>query len=109
MDCEGNRDGQHCERCKPDHFFSPVPDEQGRTPCEACNCDPTGKVIVSSGSPPSNPHLLLQDPKVHNAHRTACVSASPESPVKSATSVLPTIGTLTTLVATVATACQKEA
>ena len=43
LECDGNRDGQHCERCKPNHFFSPVQDEKGRTPCEPCNCDTTGK------------------------------------------------------------------
>jgi laminin gamma 1 len=42
MDCEGYRDGQHCERCLPNHFFSPIKDEMGRIPCEPCNCDPTG-------------------------------------------------------------------
>ena len=43
MDCDGNKAGQHCDRCKPDHYESKVADELGRTPCEACNCDATGK------------------------------------------------------------------
>ncbi|XP_059094696.1 laminin subunit gamma-1-like isoform X3 [Tigriopus californicus] len=42
LDCEGNRDGPNCERCRINHFFSPIQDAFGRTPCEACNCDPTG-------------------------------------------------------------------
>ncbi len=42
MDCEGNRDGPHCERCKVNHYYSPVPDALGRTPCEPCACDITG-------------------------------------------------------------------
>ena len=25
MDCEGNRDGPHCEICKKDHYFSHTP------------------------------------------------------------------------------------
>ena len=45
MDCEGNKAGQHCDRCKPDHYESKVEDEKGRTPCEACNCDPIGRCI----------------------------------------------------------------
>jgi len=42
MGCEGNRDGQHCERCLPNHFFSLQPDDAGKVPCEACDCDPIG-------------------------------------------------------------------
>ena len=42
LECDGHRDGQHCERCKPNHFFSPNQDDQGRIPCEPCNCDSTG-------------------------------------------------------------------
>uniref|UniRef100_A0A0K2SX80 Laminin subunit gamma-1 n=1 Tax=Lepeophtheirus salmonis TaxID=72036 RepID=A0A0K2SX80_LEPSM len=42
MDCEGNRGGAHCEVCKSNHYFSPVPDADDRIPCEPCNCDPTG-------------------------------------------------------------------
>jgi hypothetical protein len=48
MGCEGYRDGQHCERCLPNHFFSLLQDERGRTPCEACDCDPVGKTIKLS-------------------------------------------------------------
>jgi laminin beta 4 len=47
MDCEGYRDGQHCERCLPNHFFSPIKDEMGRIPCEPCNCDPTGMFNIN--------------------------------------------------------------
>jgi hypothetical protein len=43
LDCGGHRDGPNCERCKENHFESPVPDAQGRKPCEPCNCDPTGR------------------------------------------------------------------
>lgn len=42
IECAGNRDGPHCEICKPNHYISPVKDAFGRQPCEACDCDPTG-------------------------------------------------------------------
>jgi len=42
MECGGNRDGPHCEVCKPNHYISPIKDTFGRQPCEACDCDPTG-------------------------------------------------------------------
>ena len=47
MDCEGNKAGQHCDRCKADHYESKVQDEKGRTPCEPCLCDEPGKLICS--------------------------------------------------------------
>jgi len=42
VECGGNRDGPHCEICKPNHYISPVKDTLGRQPCEPCDCDPTG-------------------------------------------------------------------
>ena len=45
MDCEGNKAGQHCDRCKADHYESKVQDEKGRTPCEPCLCDEPGKLV----------------------------------------------------------------
>eukprot|EP00092_Neocalanus_flemingeri_P012243 GFUD01013199.1.p1 GENE.GFUD01013199.1~~GFUD01013199.1.p1 ORF type:complete len:1692 (+),score=371.26 GFUD01013199.1:452-5527(+) len=42
IDCEGNRDGPHCEVCKVNNYISPVKDAFGRQPCEPCDCDPTG-------------------------------------------------------------------
>ena len=47
MDCEGNKAGQHCDRCKADHYESKVQDEKGRTPCEPCLCDEPGKLVCS--------------------------------------------------------------
>ena len=49
LDCLGYRDGPNCERCLPNHFFSPYPDAYGRTPCEPCNCDPIGMLNHPSG------------------------------------------------------------
>ena len=46
INCEGNRDGQHCERCLPDHYESPEQDHLNRTSCLACNCDPTGMYYI---------------------------------------------------------------
>ena len=42
MDCEGNKAGQHCDRCLPNHYESKVKDAKNRTPCEPCNCDEEG-------------------------------------------------------------------
>ena len=42
VDCGGNRDGQHCEKCKENHFISPTKDVYGRQPCLPCDCDPNG-------------------------------------------------------------------
>ena len=42
LNCDGNRDGQHCENCKENHYKSPTPDESGRTPCIDCECDNIG-------------------------------------------------------------------
>merc|ERR1719422_643915 len=42
IECGGNRDGPHCEICKPNHYISPIKDTLGRQPCEPCDCDPTG-------------------------------------------------------------------
>jgi len=44
MECQGNRDGPHCEKCLENHYISPVKDIQGRQPCEPCECDPNGSV-----------------------------------------------------------------
>lgn len=46
MDCDGYRDGPHCERCLPNHFFSATEDERGRIPCEPCDCDATGSTTL---------------------------------------------------------------
>ena len=48
INCEGNRDGQHCERCLPDHYESPEQDQLNRTSCLACNCDPTGMYVYTN-------------------------------------------------------------
>lgn len=38
LDCTGNTEGQHCERCKRGFYRAPNGD------CVACNCDPLGSV-----------------------------------------------------------------
>ena len=53
MECEGNRDGPNCEKCKDNHFFSPTADALGRTPCEPCLCDPTGTQAHTHARQPS--------------------------------------------------------
>ena len=65
LECEGNRDGPHCEVCKvseagvfmnvgclcsalyqPNHYISPVKDAYGRQPCLDCDCDPQGSTSL---------------------------------------------------------------
>jgi len=46
LQCQGNRDGPQCERCKENHFLSPVKDNLGRQACEPCDCHPDGSLNI---------------------------------------------------------------
>jgi len=46
LECQGNRAGPQCERCKDDHFISPHKDNQGRQECLPCECDPNGSTSL---------------------------------------------------------------
>ena len=40
------RDGPQCEKCKENHYLSPVKDKLGRQACEPCDCQPDGKLWI---------------------------------------------------------------
>lgn len=46
LQCQGNRDGPQCERCKENHYLSLVKDKLGRQACEPCDCHPDGSINI---------------------------------------------------------------
>lgn len=46
LQCQGNRDGPQCERCKENHFISPITDKLGRQACDPCHCHPDGSLSL---------------------------------------------------------------
>lgn len=39
LNCRGNTEGWHCERCKPQHYGDPI-----IANCQPCACDPLGSL-----------------------------------------------------------------